>query len=498
MAQREESTNEGVTDPQQPQRRQFVETAIQALTSVAALTLFPGAKADEAKNDLPYIERGNETYERARLDAVWNSRKPSRYPDRIVVIKTAAEAVDAIRAANSKHWKVSVRAGGHNWIGNHVRDGGLMLDLSRLSQVEVDTKNERASVEPGVRARDLQKRLNDLGYRFPTATCPTVGVSGHLLGGGASFTTRLDGPSCTYVEAADVVLADGTLIHATDSSHPEIMWAVRGAGPSFFGVVTKFYLRIKPIEKSILAANYLFSAEIAEEFLNWHVDVSKSLPVTTQHNIFAVRALQPQYPGIPMGIGVVAFGNVEEESRAQLEIFEKAPFASKYLAHTPQVPWTHDQGFSQVAMLYPKSFRFRSEALWVDPHQAGFIKLCTEAVSTLPNLHSHILWAPYETHDAKLNACYSGTSPLSLHFYGVSQKPEDDAAMSEWVNGWMNRFRKYSANGGTGKINDNGLTEFPKYFLSPENTRKLETLRTKYDPKGVFYPCLGTPRAPKA
>jgi hypothetical protein len=149
-------------------------------------------------------------------------------------------------------------------------------------------------------------------------------------------------------------------------------------------------------------------------------------------------------------------------------------------------------------MLYPKSFRFRSEALWVDPDRPGWVQLCTEAISTLPNLHSHILWAPYGKHDTRENACYSGTSPLSLHFYGVSDKPDDDAAMSEWVDKWMNRFRKYSPNGGTGKINDNGLTEFPKYYLSPENTQKLETLRAKYDPQGVFYPCLGTPRSPKA
>jgi FAD/FMN-containing dehydrogenase len=480
-----------------PQRRQFVETALGALTSVAALTLFPKGQAAEAQGELEYLERGSDAYERARLDAVWNSRKPNRYPDRIVFIRNSQEAIEAIRAARKNHWKVSVRAGGHNWIGNHVRDGGLLLDLSRMSQVEIDIKNERAVVEPGVRARDLQKRLNDQGYRFPTATCPTVGVSGHLLGGGASFTTRLDGPSCSYVEAVDVVLADGTPIHATDATYPEIMWAVRGSGPSFFGVVTKFYLKIKPLEKSILWSNYLFSSEIAAEFLNWHVGVSKTLPATTQHNVFAVKILQPQFPGIPMGVGVVAFGSSEDESRAQLEIFDKAPFAAKYLAHSPAIPWTHDQGYSQVAMLYPKSFRFRSEALWVEPDQPGWAQLCTDAISTLPNLHSHILWAPYGKHDVRENACYSGSTPLSLHFYGVSDKPEDDAAMSEWVDKWMNRFRKYSPNGGTGKINDNGLTEFPKYYLSPENTQKLETLRTKYDPSGVFYPCIGTPRAPK-
>jgi hypothetical protein len=294
------------------------------------------------------------------------------------------------------------------------------------------------------------------------------------------------------------VLADGVLIHATDTTYPEIMWAVRGAGPSFFGLVTKFYLRIKPLEANILTGNYIFPADLAEEFLSWHTEISKQVPASTSHTIFAVRALMPQFGGIPMGLNIVAIGKDESDCRAQIEPFAKAPIASKYLVSAPAMPWTHDQGYSLLTMLYPKSFRFRSEALWVDPAQPGYARLCADAIKTLPNLHAHILWAPYGVHHQHPNACYSLESAMSLHFYGVSDSPEEDVKMSGWVNGWMNQFRKYSFYGGAGKINDNGLDEFPKYFLSPENTRKVQKLRAKYDPKGVFYPCLGTPYSPPA
>lgn len=480
----------------QQSRRQFVGSVIQVAASVAALGTLQSAGAAEESSEPIYLERGSDVYERARLNAVWNSRKPHRYPNRIAFITTPEEAVQAIKAANNHGWKVGVRAGGHNWIGNHVRDGGLLLDLSRMSKVEVDVAAQRATIEPGVRSRDLQKVLNDQGFRFPTATCPTVGQSGHLLGGGASFTTRLDGPSCFYVEAADVVLADGTLIHATDKTYPEIMWAVRGAGPSFFGLVTKFYLRIKPLEPAILTSTYIFPADLAEEFLGWHTAISPHVPASTQHTIFAVRALMPQFDGIPIGLNIVAFGKNEEDCRAQIEPFAKAPIASKYLVSTPPSPWTHDQGYSLLTTLYPKSFRFRSEALWVDPTQSGYARLCADAIKTLPNLHAHILWAPYGMHYTHPNTCYSLESAMSLHFYGVTDNPEEDEKMNSWVNGWMNQFRKYSPYNGAGKINDNALDEFPKYFLTPENTGKVAKLRAKYDPKGIFYPCLGTPYSP--
>jgi hypothetical protein len=64
--------------------------------------------------------------------------------------------------------------------------------------------------------------------------------------------------------------------------------------------------------------------------------------------------------------------------------------------------------------------------------------------------------------------------------------------MDEWVNGWMNRCRPYSYYGGAGKINDNDIIEFPKYFLTPENTARIAKLRKKYDPDGLFFSCIGT------
>ena len=445
----------------------------------------------------PSLKRGTAAYERARLDAIWNERKPDRYPDQIIIASNDQDIVAAVRLAKRVGCQIATRSGGHSWIGNHIRDGGILLDLSRMTDINIDANSNIASIQPGVHARDLQKSLNDVGLRFPTATCPTVGMGGYLLGGGASFTSRLDGASCFGVVAADVVMADGTLIHATDQTYPEIMWAVRGSGPNFFGVVTKFYLQAKPLYKSMLSSTYIFPVAVAEELFQWHLGISRSLPLTVTHNWFAVESAMPELGSVPILLNAIAFGDSDEETRALLDVFEKNPLLGKAIVHQPPAPWTNDLGFSLVSRLYPKGFRFRSDALWVDPYKDGFTKLIAQAVSSLPTDRAHILWAPFSTSHQHPNACYSLESPVSIHFYGVSAEASDDKRMDDWVNGWMTKCRPFSYYGGAGKINDNDIIEFPKYFLTPENRDRVAKLRRKYDPAGVILPCIGTDHSVK-
>jgi FAD/FMN-containing dehydrogenase len=490
-----------------PSRRRFLALLSKTITFASALTVFgrlvaakAGAQGAEAKpadptsdaTAAPSFKRGSAAYERARLDAIWNERKPDRYPDQIIFASGDRDIVAAVGLAKGTGRRIGTRSGGHNWIGNHIRDGGILLDLSRMTDISVDADSHIVSIQPGVHARDLQKSLNDVGLRFPTATCPTVGMGGYLLGGGASFTSRLDGPSCFGVVAADVVMADGKLIHATDQTHPEIMWAVRGSGPNFFGVVTKFHLQAKPLHKSMLSSTYIFPVAVAEELFQWHLSISRSLPLAVTHNWFAVKSAMPELGSIPILLNAIAFGDSDEETRALLDVFEKSPLLGKAIVHQPPAPWTNDLGFGLVSRLYPKGFRFRSDALWVDPYKAGFTKLVAEAVSSLPTDRAHILWAPFSTAHQHPNACYSLESPVSIHFYGVSPEATDDKRMDDWVNGWMNKCRPFSYYGGAGKINDNDIIEFPKYFLTPENTASVAKLRKKYDPNGVFFPCIGT------
>jgi FAD/FMN-containing dehydrogenase len=109
------------------------------------------------------LSRGDSGYEEARLDAIWNGRKPSRLPEAIALAESVDDVVDVVRLARRRGWRIGVRSGGHSWSGNAIRDGGLLLDLSRLNDLTIDVANRTASVGPGIRGADLQPELNDRG-----------------------------------------------------------------------------------------------------------------------------------------------------------------------------------------------------------------------------------------------------------------------------------------------------------------------------------------------
>src|SRR5690242_4527885 len=107
------------------------------------------------KGGLMVLERGDEGFEAARRSLVWNGRRPARVPDAIARAASAEDAVAAVRLARERGLKLSVRSGGHNFVGNSVRDGGLVLDVSALDGVRVDAAARRAVVGPGCKGEPL-------------------------------------------------------------------------------------------------------------------------------------------------------------------------------------------------------------------------------------------------------------------------------------------------------------------------------------------------------
>jgi FAD/FMN-containing dehydrogenase len=93
---------------------------------------------------------------------------------------------------------------------------------------------------------ELAPALNARGRMFPGGHCPSVGLGGFLLQGGQGWNCRTLGWACESVRAIDIVTADGELVHASEDENTDLLWAARGAGPGFFGVVTRFHLRLHP------------------------------------------------------------------------------------------------------------------------------------------------------------------------------------------------------------------------------------------------------------
>ena len=168
--------------------------------------------------------KGDAGYEKARRQAVWNGRKPDRFPSIICLPETEEDVITAVKYANANDLKVGIRSGGHSWTASFLRDGGMLISLAKMCNVTFDARDgfNVAQVQPGVHGGDLNGILEPLGYMYPSGHCPTVAVGGFLLQGGFGWNSREWGPSCQSILACDIVTAEGKLVHASEKENSDL------------------------------------------------------------------------------------------------------------------------------------------------------------------------------------------------------------------------------------------------------------------------------------
>jgi FAD/FMN-containing dehydrogenase len=157
--------------------------------------------------------RGTDGYENARRATVWNGLLPARFPDVIVQAHDTDDVVAAIRLARANGFHVGVRSGGHSWTASHLRDGGLLLDVSRLDHCTVEPDRMTADVGPGKVASVFATELDAQGLFFPAGHCEGICLGGYLLQGGYGWNGPVLGPACESVLGLEVVTADGERIY---------------------------------------------------------------------------------------------------------------------------------------------------------------------------------------------------------------------------------------------------------------------------------------------
>src|SRR5579863_1123220 len=182
-------------------------------------------------------------YESARL--IFNRAFDQR-PALIVRCAAAPDVARALEFAQTQNLPLAVRAGGHNRAGFSVCDGGVVIDLSGMNRVEVDAGKRVASAEAGALVRDLDHATQRFGLATTSGGCPTVGIAGLTLGGGEGLLMSKYGAACDNLLSAQLVTVDGKQVEASQTSNPDLFWAIRGGGGNF-GVVTSFQYRLHPV-----------------------------------------------------------------------------------------------------------------------------------------------------------------------------------------------------------------------------------------------------------
>ncbi|MEU9563396.1 FAD-binding oxidoreductase [Streptomyces sp. NPDC048161] len=179
---------------------------------------------------------------------LYNTRFDDLKPAAVAYVRHEADVRECLSFARRTGTPVSIRSGGHSYAGWSSGDGRLVLDVSSLSRVGPD-----GTIGAGARLIDVYQGLARSGLTIPGGSCPTVGISGLTLGGGHGVASRAYGLTCDSLTAATIVTADGKTLTVDAGHHPDLFWALRGAGNGNFGVVTELTFRTRPVPRTVTA-----------------------------------------------------------------------------------------------------------------------------------------------------------------------------------------------------------------------------------------------------
>lgn len=436
--------------------------------------------------------RGEPGYEDARRGGMWNRRVPLRFPDLVVKARNDADVVDAVRLARKRGLKIAVRSGGHSWAASFLRDGGMLIDLSGMREFTIDAHGRVARVQPGLTGTHFNRALRKLDLFFPSGHCMTVGLGGFLLQGGFGWNSRLWGPACASVTAIEVVTAEGELVRADAKQNTDLLWAARGAGPGFFGVVSRFEVKLQRRPKVMMRSDYLYPIEVLDDVLRWVRSIQPSLPRTMECMVFVRRDFFGQQgPGALVTAPVLA--DSREEALAALAMLETCPVMQKALFREVNIVTELDdllQGAEDL--LYPHERRWAVDNMWTSAPVDDLLPGMRHIAATLPRAPSHMMWMLWGPPQPLPDMAFSMEDELFISLYAIWQDVSEDAVHQGWVTDHMRTLERFASGI---QLADENLAARPFRFMGDSNFARLQALRTKYDPHNLFHSFMALPRS---
>ena len=199
-----------------------------------------------------------------------------KQPALIARCLNTADVAQVVDTARDAGLELSVRGGGHNVAGKAVTEGGLMLDLGLMKGIHTDPDRRVVRAQAGVTIRELDRTTGKFGLAVPSGTISSTGIAGLTLGGGHGWLMGRYGLSVDNLRSAEVVLASGEILTASETENPDLFWAIRGGGGNF-GVVTSFEFQAHPLT-SVSSGPLLHTLDAAHELLSFYRDFSAALP----------------------------------------------------------------------------------------------------------------------------------------------------------------------------------------------------------------------------
>jgi FAD/FMN-containing dehydrogenase len=433
------------------------------------------------------IQPSDADYDAAR--ALYNGMIDKR-PRLIARCVDAADVITAVNFARDQNVLVAIRGGGHNGPGLGSCDDGLVIDLSMLKSVRVDPATRTVRVEPGCTSGDVDHATHAFGCAVPLGIVASTGVAGFTLGGGTGYLTRKHGLTIDNLLEADVVLADGSVVTATEREHPDLFWAIRGGGGNF-GVVTSFLFRSHPV-KMVYAGPIFWDAVHARQVMRAYRDF---LPTATEDlGIFVGLKTVPSMDPFPKeGWGKRACaiigsynGSAEAGQRALAPLLDTLP--------PPLFNWMSEMPFPAINALFDPFFPKGLQWYWkgdfvrslpdeaIDVHIAQAAKAPTE----LCLMHLYPIDGAVRRVARDATPWGARDASFSMVIAGISPEPRDAEALKSWGRAYWKAVHQYNMGGGYVNFMFDDEAAGRVEAAYGDNYGRLTKAKKKYDPHNLF------------
>lgn len=431
------------------------------------------------------IQPGDKRYDEARK--VYNAMIDRR-PGLIARCTDVADVITAVNFGRENNLLVSIRGGGHNAGGLGVCDGGLVIDLSRINYTRVDPAARTVRVGGGCTWADVDHATHPFGLAVPTGTISTTGVGGLALGGGVGHLTRKCGLTIDNILAADMVLADGSFVTASDEENEDLFWAIRGGGGNF-GVVTSFLFRAHPVHTDY-AGPMLWELEDAAEVMKWYREYITT--ATEDINGFFAFLNVPPGPPFPEHLHGKTVCGIVWCYAGDLDKAEEV-FAPIRGSKTPALdlvgPMPHPALQSAFDALYPPGHQWYWKADFVNELTDEAIALHVKHGTALPTPQSTTHFYPingaaHRVGNSDTPWAYRGATWAQV-IVGVDPDPANKDRLMSWARQYWEALHPYSAGGAyVNFMMEEGQDRVKATYR--QNYARLAEIKNKYDPANFF------------
>src|SRR5215204_2460198 len=408
-----------------------------------------------------------------------------RHPAAIVRVANPTDVSHVVALARESGLELAVRSGGHSLAGHGVSDGGIVLDLSDMKNLEIDVEGRTAWAETGLTAGEYTAATGAHGLATGFGDTGSVGIGGITLGGGVGYLVRKHGLTVDDLLAAEVVTADGELLRVDAESHPDLFWAIRGGGGNF-GVATRFQFRLHEVDEIVggmlilpatpeVIASFVTEAEAAPEELSTIANVMTAPPMP-----FLPAEVHGQL--VIMAMLVYAGEEVEAGQRAV------APFRAlaepivdmlKPMSY-PEIYPPEDDDFHPTAV---------ARTMFIDTIDSDVSQTILERLrasdAPMRVAQIRVLGGTMARVPAEATAFAHRSSRIMMNVAAFYESMEERAAREAWVNHFAAALRQGEGGAYVGFLGEEGENRVREAY--PKSTwDRLAEIKRRYDPSNLF------------